>query len=292
VDLTAGVAVRLSALCLDAAGRLGDYPLWHTAVRGALLVDLALAGRLAQTDDSIVIDATPTGFGPADALLGAIAVEPERSLDWWMTNGGVRLRDLAAANPPGPHRRVPPPTWFERGFTGRGLLWVLLRAFPVRRPLLPRPRAGGALSHVHRDHPRLDAGERRERRLEALVGLAALMVLVDVYAERAATGRWFVWLQVLIWLPQVVQGRWEDPGVAVPGAVLLGAGLLGVLVWHRRLAVASRRWLNDPPGPSRDPRYSPPPERPWTVTGRQAVLLLVLVNLVGRALTAAQLALV
>jgi hypothetical protein len=202
-----------------------------------------------------------------------------------------------------------------------------------------------------------DAGERRERRLEALLGLAVLMVLVgwplvrldldsrsdrgwligmavvglvatalwigslrwrgrkgafrvrhairehvdpgphlrdetDVYAERAATGRWFVWLQVLIWLPQVVQGRWEDPGVAVPGAVLLGAGLLGVLVWHRRLAVASRRWLDDPPGPSRDPRYSPPPERPWTVTGRQAVLLLVLVSLVGSALTAAYLALV
>ena len=98
VDLTAGVAVRFSALCLDPAGRLGDYALWQTAVRGAVLVDLALAGRLTQTDQSITIDETPTGFVPADNLLRAIAVEYERSLDWWIDHGPVRLRDVAAAN--------------------------------------------------------------------------------------------------------------------------------------------------------------------------------------------------
>jgi hypothetical protein len=98
VDLTAGVAVRFSALCLDPAGRLGDYLLWQTAVRGAVLVDLALAGRLAQTDDSITIDEKPTAFDPADNLLRAIAVEHERSLDWWVDHGPVRLRDVAAAN--------------------------------------------------------------------------------------------------------------------------------------------------------------------------------------------------
>ena len=98
MDLAAGVAVRLTALCLGRDGRLGDYPLWQTAVRGAVLVDLALAGRLALTDDSITIDDTPTGFPPADALLLAIAVEHERSLDWWIDHGGVRLRDVAAAN--------------------------------------------------------------------------------------------------------------------------------------------------------------------------------------------------
>lgn len=98
MDLTAGVAVRLSALCLDPAGRLGDYALWQTAVRGAVLVDLALAGRLTQTDESITIDETPTGFTPADNLLRAITVEYERSLDWWIDHGPVRLRDVAAAN--------------------------------------------------------------------------------------------------------------------------------------------------------------------------------------------------
>ena len=98
MDLTAGVAVRLTALCLGRDGRLGNYPLWQTAVRGAVLVDIALADRLALTDDSITIDDTPTGFPPADALLLAIAVEHERSLDWWIDHGGVRLRDVAAAN--------------------------------------------------------------------------------------------------------------------------------------------------------------------------------------------------
>jgi Golgi phosphoprotein 3 (GPP34) len=98
VELTAGVAVRFSALCLDAGGRLGDYSLWQTAVRGAVLVDLALAGRLTQTEDSVTIDERPTGFAPADNLLRAITVEYERSLDWWMDNCPVRLRDVAAAN--------------------------------------------------------------------------------------------------------------------------------------------------------------------------------------------------
>jgi hypothetical protein len=98
VDLAAGVAVRLSALCLDASGRLGDYALWQTAVRGAVLVDLALAGRLVQTDESITVDETAIGFAPADALLAAIAVEHQRSLDWWIDHGPVRLRDVAAAN--------------------------------------------------------------------------------------------------------------------------------------------------------------------------------------------------
>jgi hypothetical protein len=98
VDLSAGVAVRLSEFCLDDDGRLGDFPLWHDAVRAALLVDLAFAGRLVQTDDSIVLDGAPTGFPPADRLLAAIAAEDEHPLDWWMAHGDVGLRDIAAEN--------------------------------------------------------------------------------------------------------------------------------------------------------------------------------------------------
>ena len=97
-DLTSGVAVRLSAFCLTGSGKLRAYDLWDVAVRAALLVDLALAGRVTHEEDSIVIDATPTGFAPADALLAPIVVEPERPLDWWMDRGAVGLDDLVRDN--------------------------------------------------------------------------------------------------------------------------------------------------------------------------------------------------
>jgi hypothetical protein len=98
MDLSGGVAVRLSSLCLDAQGRLRDFALWDVAARGALLVDLARTGRLSQDEESVTVDGTPTGFGPADRLLAAMAVEPEQSLDWWLDHGGVRMGDLAEAN--------------------------------------------------------------------------------------------------------------------------------------------------------------------------------------------------
>jgi hypothetical protein len=97
MGIDGGVTVRLASLCLDDDGRLRDYFIWDTAARGALLLDLALAGRLTETDDSVDIDPTPTGFAPADSLLAAIAVEPERSLDWWIQRGGVRMADVADA---------------------------------------------------------------------------------------------------------------------------------------------------------------------------------------------------
>jgi hypothetical protein len=98
MDLTRGVAVRVSALCLDSRGRPADRLLCGTAVRAGLLLDLALAGRLESEDDSIVVDGTPTGFSPADRLLAAIAVEPERSLDEWLDETRLGLRHVAEAN--------------------------------------------------------------------------------------------------------------------------------------------------------------------------------------------------
>ena len=98
MNLAEGVAVRVSSLCLDSRGRLSDRLLHGTAVRGGLLLDLALAGRLESEDDSIVVDGTPTGFGPADRLLAAIEVEPERSLDDWLGEHRLGLRDVAEAN--------------------------------------------------------------------------------------------------------------------------------------------------------------------------------------------------
>jgi hypothetical protein len=95
MELSGGVAVRVAALCLDAGGRLAARTICGDAVRGGLLLDLALAQRVESTAESIVVDPTPTGFGPADRLLAAIAVEPERSLDGWLGERRLKLRDVA-----------------------------------------------------------------------------------------------------------------------------------------------------------------------------------------------------
>jgi len=97
VELADGVAVRVAALCLDARGRLSDRLICRHAVRGGLLLDLGLTGRLESTEDSILVDGTPTGFLPADRLLAAIEAEPERSLDGWLGERRLGLRDVAAA---------------------------------------------------------------------------------------------------------------------------------------------------------------------------------------------------
>jgi Golgi phosphoprotein 3 GPP34 len=97
VELADGVAVRVAALCLDARGRLSELLICGHAVRGGLLLDLGLAGRVESTADSILVDGAPTGFLPADRLLAAIDAEPERSLDGWLGERRLGLRDVAAA---------------------------------------------------------------------------------------------------------------------------------------------------------------------------------------------------
>jgi hypothetical protein len=118
------VAVRVAALCLDANGRLSDRLVCGPAIRGGLLLDLALAGRVEQTEDSIVIDGEPIGFEPADRLLAAIEVEPERSLDGWLDERRLGPREVAAAAVAAGH-------WTER----RGVLGLARRyvdGMPVR----------------------------------------------------------------------------------------------------------------------------------------------------------------
>ncbi|GAA3169921.1 hypothetical protein GCM10010531_23830 [Blastococcus jejuensis] len=89
------VSIRVAALCLGQNGRLSDRLVCGPAVRGALLLDLALSARVEQTEDSILVDPTPTGFAPADRLLAAIGIEPERSLDGWLDERRIGLRDVA-----------------------------------------------------------------------------------------------------------------------------------------------------------------------------------------------------
>lgn len=58
-----------------------------------------------------------------------------------------------------------------------------------------------------------------------------LLEAADAYREQNTLTPWVPWLQPLIWLPQLARGRSGGPGAAVPGAVLLVSGLVGVLMW-------------------------------------------------------------
>jgi hypothetical protein len=111
VDLTSGVAVRFAALCLDDEGRVPEFVLWDSAARCALLMDLALADRVVSGPESVTVDPTPTGFGPADRLLAAITAEPERSLDWWLDRGGVEVEEIAEASVSSGRWTVRRPPW-------------------------------------------------------------------------------------------------------------------------------------------------------------------------------------
>ncbi len=100
----------------------------------------------------------------------------------------------------------------------------------------------------------------------------------DAYAERAVQGSFLWWLYLLLGIAQFVAGRWERPAVVAVGGVLLLGGLVGVLLWQRSLAIAGRRWLDDPPGREPLAPYAPPPDqRPWNISARQGFVLALLV---------------
>jgi hypothetical protein len=90
-DWDDSVSLRLAALALD-RGRLTDDLVTALAVRGTLLVDLALRGRVRDTEDAIEFDDPPTGFVPADRPLA----EGAGSLTDLLRRGPADQRDLAA----------------------------------------------------------------------------------------------------------------------------------------------------------------------------------------------------
>jgi hypothetical protein len=97
MDPRTSVAARLAALGLDSRGRLSPQLIASAAVRAGLLVDLAAAGRLSLTEDSIELDTSPTGFPAADHLLLAMDAEPERTLDSWLDERRIGLEQVAAS---------------------------------------------------------------------------------------------------------------------------------------------------------------------------------------------------
>jgi Golgi phosphoprotein 3 (GPP34) len=94
VDLRTGVAIRLVQLCRAPDGTVLHDDSIDIAVRGAILTDLALIGRLTDGDDGLGVDPAPTGFAPADRLLAGIVAHPDHTLEWWLRRGSVGQHDL------------------------------------------------------------------------------------------------------------------------------------------------------------------------------------------------------
>jgi hypothetical protein len=108
-DWDESVSMRLACLALD-RGRLTDDLVTALAVRGALLVDLALRGRVRETADAVEFDDGRTCFPPADRLLA----DGAPSLTELLRRGPVDQEDLAAEH-------------LRRGS------WTLRRRWPGRR---------------------------------------------------------------------------------------------------------------------------------------------------------------
>ena len=110
-------------MCLDDDGVLRWDAYLAIAVRGGLLVDLALAGRLEQTEDSIELSSTPVGWQPADSALEELNSLDGQSLDWWLWHSQLGPDDVATA-------LVLDGSWEEAGRQG----WPRKRRFTERNP--------------------------------------------------------------------------------------------------------------------------------------------------------------
>ena len=89
------VATRAAALCLSRRGRPRALTYDDHLVRGALILDLALCGALAHTDDAVELD-----HGRAAARgLGEVAAEVDEGdtgLQWWLDRGRLGFEDWHA----------------------------------------------------------------------------------------------------------------------------------------------------------------------------------------------------
>lgn len=98
------ISLRLTSLALADSGRLSDDLVLGVAVRGALLVDVALRYPDALDVDAFHEDVRPTGFPPADRLLH----EPGQSPVILLRRGRIDQADLAAEH-------VAQGSWTQRG---------------------------------------------------------------------------------------------------------------------------------------------------------------------------------
>ena len=89
------ITLRLVRAFREPDGTLGTQTTRDDGVRGAVLLDLAMLGRLTSEDDGIDVDTSPTGFAPADRFLSGLERHPDRSMAWWLRRGTLGRHDIA-----------------------------------------------------------------------------------------------------------------------------------------------------------------------------------------------------
>lgn len=87
-------AGEVATLLLDGEGRLPTFELFDCTIRGALLVDLASAGRLEQLPAHIEIDASASDVQLVDVLVGELTAG-QQTIEQQVRSGTVTLADVA-----------------------------------------------------------------------------------------------------------------------------------------------------------------------------------------------------
>jgi hypothetical protein len=100
----------------------------------------------------------------------------------------------------------------------------------------------------------------------------------DRQARFVARATWLGWVGLLAPLSFLLTGQWDRPVPAAAGAVLLVGAVSAWVLWWRRLVLAARRWLADPPGPAREALPLTLVER-W-LSGRRALATILGAGLV------------
>jgi lysylphosphatidylglycerol synthetase-like protein (DUF2156 family) len=107
-----------------------------------------------------------------------------------------------------------------------------------------------------------------------------LRARADGQARYLTKVSWAGWLVLLGPLGLLLGGQWDRrPVAAAVGAVLVVGVAAGYVRWWRARLADARRWVANPPGPSRE---APPPTTAehW-LTGRRGLALLVALLLLG-----------
>jgi hypothetical protein len=89
------VAPWLLRVGIDHSGKLDTTQLWDIGLRGAVLADLWLTGRISDAGESLEIDTEETGVRYLDLAIGELVDGGSSELQW-IERGRLRSADVAA----------------------------------------------------------------------------------------------------------------------------------------------------------------------------------------------------